>query len=341
MAGVMAHEIAHIALRHGTSQATKQSNPLNQIGTIGLILGGAILGGETGAQLGALGAAAWMTKYSRDYESKADILGAQIMARAGYDPRDLANMFRTIEQQSGGSRAPEWLSSHPNPGNRYEAINREAQLLRVSPNEGTQDTQAFQNVQARLNRLPRAATMAEIEQNARRGRTTQSPTSNGRYERTVETPSSRMQTYSSGNWIRFNYPSNWQAMEDQTGVWLAPEGAYGSEGITHGALIGISQTRINNLSQATREYVNGLLQSNDYLRQQTNLSQTTISGKQGYYTTLSGRSPVTGRTEIANVYTTQLRTGQLFYVVAIAPQDESSTYNYAFRNMIRSIRFND
>jgi predicted Zn-dependent protease len=103
MAGVMAHEIAHIALRHGTSQATKQSNPLNQIGTIGLILGGAILGGQQGAQLGALGAQAWMTKYSRDYESKADILGAQIMANAGYDPRDLANMFRTIEQQSGGS----------------------------------------------------------------------------------------------------------------------------------------------------------------------------------------------------------------------------------------------
>nr|MBA2736923.1 M48 family metalloprotease [Pyrinomonadaceae bacterium] len=98
MAGVMAHEISHIALRHGTSQATKQSNPLNQIGTIGLILGGAILGGEQGAQLGALGAQAWMTSYSRDYESKADILGAQIMANAGYDPRDLANMFRTIEQ---------------------------------------------------------------------------------------------------------------------------------------------------------------------------------------------------------------------------------------------------
>ncbi len=130
-------------------------------------------------------------------------------------------------------------------------------------------------------------------------------------------------------------------MEEQSSVWLAPQGAYGNEGITHGALVGIAQTRSTNLSQATQEYVNGILQSNNYLRQQTNFSQTTISGRQGYYTTLSGRSPVTGRTEIANVYTTQLRNGQLFYVVAIAPEDESSTYNYAFRNMIRSIRFND
>src|SRR5688572_28944536 len=100
MAGVMAHEIAHVALRHGTAQATKQSSWSNQLGTIGMILGGAILGGQTGAQLGAMGAQAWMTKYSREYETTADVLGAQIMARAGYDPRELANMFRTIEQQT-------------------------------------------------------------------------------------------------------------------------------------------------------------------------------------------------------------------------------------------------
>jgi predicted Zn-dependent protease len=70
-------------------------------------------------------------KYSREYETQADILGAQIMASAGYDPRDLANMFRTIEQQSGGSRNPEWLSSHPDPGNRYNNINREAQCFEL------------------------------------------------------------------------------------------------------------------------------------------------------------------------------------------------------------------
>ncbi len=341
MAGVMAHEIAHIALRHGTSQATKQSSPLNQIGTIGLILGGAILGGQTGAQLGALGAQAWMTTYSRDYERQADILGSQIMARAGYDPRDLANMFRTIEQQSGGSRAPEWLSSHPNPGSRYETINREAQLLRVSPNQATQDTRAFQSTQSRLSRLPQAATMAEIEQNAQRGGTTQNPGASGRYERSVQYPSTRSQVYSSGNWIQLNHPSNWRAMEDQTSVWFAPEGAYGNSGITHGALVGVAQTRSNNLSQAAQEYVNGVMQANNYLRQQSNFSRTSIAGRQGLATVLAGRSPVTGRNEIATVYTTQLRNGQLLYFVAVAPEDEASRYNSAFRTMIRSIRLND
>src|SRR5688500_11396254 len=107
MAGVMAHEISHVALRHATAQQTKVNNPLNQILGIGAILGGAILAGEAGAQAGQVAAAGYFLRYSRDYETQADILGSKIMANAGYDPRDLANMFRTIEGQSGGGRAPD------------------------------------------------------------------------------------------------------------------------------------------------------------------------------------------------------------------------------------------
>jgi Zn-dependent protease with chaperone function len=341
MAGVMAHEIAHIALRHGTSQATKQSNPLNQIGTIGLILGGAILGGEQGAQLGALGAQAWMTKYSRDYEEKADILGSQIMANAGYDPRDLANMFRTIEQQSGGSRGPEWLSSHPNPANRYETINREAQMLRVS--NPVQNTAQFERVQSRLARQPRAQTMEEIARNQQsgQGQAGQNPTAGGRYSSRVQYPSTRMQVYTGGNWLQINVPSNWRAFESQQSVQFAPEGAYGSNGITHGAMIGIAQAGSRNLDQATQEYVNSVIQGNNYLRQTQNFSRATIAGRQAYATVLTGRSPITNRNEVATVYTTQLRNGSLLYFVMVAPENEAGTYNNAFGAMIRSIRLND
>jgi predicted Zn-dependent protease len=341
MAGVMAHEIAHIALRHGTSQATKQRNPLNQIGTIGLILGGAILGGEQGAQLGALGAQAWMTSYSRDYEEKADILGAQIMANAGYDPRDLANMFRTIEQQSGGARGPEFLSSHPNPANRYETINREAQLLRV--NNPVQNTAQFDRVQNRLSRQPRAQTMEEIarsQQNGQ-GQAGQNPTAGGRYSSRVQYPSTRTQVYTGGNWLQINVPSNWRAFETQESVQFAPEGAYGDNGITHGALVGVTQARSNNLGQATQDYVNSVIQSNNYLRQTQDFSRTTIAGRQGYATVLIGRSPITGRNEVATVYTTQLRNGGLLYFVMVAPENEAGAYNNAFRTMLRSIRLND
>jgi len=343
MAGVMAHEIAHIALRHGTSQATKQSNPLNQIGTIGLILGGAILGGQQGAQLGALGAQAWMTTYSRDYESKADILGAQIMANAGYDPRDLANMFRTIEQQSGGNRGPEFLSSHPNPANRYEAINREAQQLRI--NNPVRSSAQFERIQSKLQRLPRAQTMAEIAQNSSRngqgGQGGQNPTAGGRYSTRVPYPSSRTQNYTGGNWIQLSIPDNWRAFESEGSVQFAPEGAYGDNGITHGVMLGITQTNSRNLAEASEEYVNGVLQGNDYLRQNSNYTRTTLGGRQAYATALSGRSPVTNRNEVATVYTTQLSDGSLLSIVTVAPENESSSYNTAFRNMIRSIRLND
>ena len=133
MAGVMAHEISHVALRHATAQATETQKA--QIGSILGQIAGAVIGGGLGQVIGGasqVGFGAWALKYSRSYETQADILGAQIMARAGYNPLDLANMFRTIERQGGGSNGPEWLSSHPNPGNRYEAITREAQMLRVN-----------------------------------------------------------------------------------------------------------------------------------------------------------------------------------------------------------------
>ena len=156
MAGVMAHEISHAMLRHGTAQGP---GILTQIGAIGAIFGGAIVGAPELGQAAALGL---ITPYSRKFETQSDILGAQILARAGYDPRDLANMFQTIAKESEGGRAPEWISSHPDPGNRYNNINKEASMLRVSSNP-IKITQGFQRTQNFLRGLPRAQTMAEIE----------------------------------------------------------------------------------------------------------------------------------------------------------------------------------
>ena len=234
MAGVMAHEISHVALRHGTAQATKAGSPKAQLPAIIGAIGGAILGGTIGdvaAQAGQIGSYAYITKYSREYETQADILGAQIMARAGYDPRDLANMFRTIERESGGRGGPEWLSTHPNPGNRYERINQEAALLRVDRNP-TQETAQFSRIQSRLRGMSRAPSMQEIAQAG--GRTRQD---DGRYPQDgrdrvpqgrVEYPSTRYRTFTGGNLFRINVPDNWRELGGDGGwVTFAPEGAYG------------------------------------------------------------------------------------------------------------------
>ncbi len=156
VAGVMAHELSHVILRHGTLQAAKAQK--FQLGAIAGQVIGSIVGGRTGrviAEGSQFGLGTYFLKYGREYEREADLLGAQIMARAGYDPRHMANMFRTIEQE-GENRGPEWLSDHPDPGNRHAAINREAATLRIA---GAADTgAAFQSVRARLAQMPPAPT---------------------------------------------------------------------------------------------------------------------------------------------------------------------------------------
>lgn len=164
VAGVLAHEISHVALRHGTAQATKAQSLKFQLPALGGAILGAIVGGTAGGVISQgtqLGLGTYFLKYSRDYERQADLLGAQIMARAGYDPRDLASMFRTIEREGGGG-GPEWLSSHPNPGDRYALINQEAARLRVNRSSAAQNTAAFNRVKMTLRRMPPAPSMQEI-----------------------------------------------------------------------------------------------------------------------------------------------------------------------------------
>src|SRR4029077_2155795 len=154
VAGVMAHELSHVALRHGTAQASKATK--YEIGTIAGAVLGAIIGGNLGsvvAQGTQFGLGTAFLRFSREFEKQADIEGSHIMAAAGYDPRDMANMFKTIEKQSGG-RGPEWLSDHPNPGNRSEYITKEAESLRVS--NPITNTAGFDRLQAHLKTLPKA-----------------------------------------------------------------------------------------------------------------------------------------------------------------------------------------
>src|ERR1043165_2959019 len=152
------------------------------------------------------------------------------MANAGYDPRDLANMFRTIESQGGGGGG--FLSDHPSPSNRYARINQEAQLLRVNTAARTDDREFF-SVQERLRGYPRAQTMAQIQQSGRRypnqgdnypnGDRTGYPAPTGR----VEYPSSRYRSYNEGSFT-ISVPDNWREVNDQNGLWFGPNGGFGS-----------------------------------------------------------------------------------------------------------------
>src|SRR5882672_8048674 len=201
IAGVMAHELSHVILRHGTAQASKATK--YEIGQVAGAVLGAIIGGgwgqviSQGTQFG-LGTA--FLRFSREYERQADIEGAQIMARAGYDPMDMANMFKTIQKQ-GGSGGPQWLSDHPDPGDRVQYITREAQALRVA--NPVRDTRAFQQVQAHLKQLPPAPTTEQATRNAKGGRPTGTSGGETRVPTgRVEAPASSVRTYTEGNQFR-------------------------------------------------------------------------------------------------------------------------------------------
>ena len=353
MAGVMAHEISHVALRHATAQATETQK--FQIGSVLGQIAGAVIGGVPGAVIGTasqIGFGAGALKYSRKYETQADILGAQIMARAGYDPRDLANMFRTIEQQGGGARGPEWLSSHPNPGNRYERINQEAALLRVNPGS-RQDSRQFRDVQARLRGYPQARTMEEIARSGQRYPNqgggnypdNRNPQQNDNYARgeRVAYPSTRYSAQGT-NLFRANIPNNWRALgSDGNGASFAPEGAYGSSGITHGVLFSAGRAQYNDLQRASQELVQNLTQTqgNNYLRQSSQWRRTTVNGRAALATTLAGRSPITGQNETVTLVTTMLSSGDVFYMAAVAPTGEYRNYQRTFDDILRSLQIND
>ncbi len=344
MAGVMAHELAHVALRHGTAQASKAQKYGLLAGILGI--GGAILGGPAGAaaQIAGQGVGVYFLKFSREYETEADILGAQMMARAGYDPTDLANMFRTIEQQSGGSSGG-FLSSHPSPANRYNRIMQEAQYLRVE--NPLRDSRDFSRIQARMRGMGRAASMEEIARGGQRyptGENTGNYPSNVPLGR-VSYPSTRYQTYDVfGGGLRVRVPNNWRELQNGDSVWFAPEGGYGQvQGtavFTHGVNFGVAQTQSRNLQQATNEFLQGLAQGNGNMRQRTGLQRTTFAGRNAFTSSFTNINEANGQPESVTVITTQLRDGRLLYMIAVAPENEAGNFQTAFRNVMQSVQIN-
>ena len=343
VAGVMAHELAHVLLRHGTANASKQQGA--QIGAIAGAIAGAIIGGGWGQviqQGSQFGLGTWLMKYSREYERQADIVGAQIMARAGYDPRDLAHMFETIQKQ-GGRGGPEWLSSHPNPGNRTQYITQEASKLRIADRP---NMQGFQQTRSRLASMPPARSMAELERtgggrDGNGGRTTGSV---GRVGEAVPAPSRQYRTVQGGQLFTVSVPSNWQALSSNNSIKYVPMNAYGEyrgeQTLTHGVELGVARAASSDLQQSTQTLIDGFLRSNEGMRVAGREEYGRISGRNAIVTPLEGRSAL-GGVERVDVYTTMLSNGDMFYVLTVVPEREAGAYSQAFNRVVQTVRIND
>jgi Zn-dependent protease with chaperone function len=343
VAGVMAHELSHVLLRHGTANATKAQG--FQLGALAGAIAGAVIGGGVGqviSQGSQFGLGTWLLKYGREYERQADLLGAQIMARAGYDPRDLARMFETIERQSKGSGGPEWLSSHPNPGNRTKYISDEAAQLQIARRP---DDRGFENVKARFAGLPPARSMADVSRGNGRGSSGgEDTTSVGTVGREVPRPSAQYRTARGGNLFQVNVPSNWTAVTSNNSVKYVPQNGYGPyEGqtvLTHGVEIGVARSSSRDLRAATDSLVQSFLRSNPDMRQAGGVSNVRLSNRNALATPLFGRSAV-GGSEQVDLYTTLLADGNLFYYVTVVPESDARFFEDAFDRIGQSIRIGD
>ena len=170
LAGVLAHEMAHVAQRHGTSQVTKAYGAQLGVGLLAGVLGGRDHRLGMGEQVaGSLGLNALFMKFSRNAENEADRVGAQMMARAGYDPLAMASFFDVLaaEQRRNPGSVEQFFSSHPSPRDR--AANIRAQSAHLERGRTTQ-VGGLSGVQARLDRMPAGRRQASLRTSRLRGR---------------------------------------------------------------------------------------------------------------------------------------------------------------------------
>jgi predicted Zn-dependent protease len=151
VAGVLAHEIAHIAQRHAADQMTKAILAKWSLGILGAMLGNA--GGAGTAQVaGALVTNGVFLKFSRDDEREADRVGLQIMTKAGWDPRGMIELFEVLRRE--GTRDPSavevFFSTHPSPQDRIAQLT--AAIARTR--HGTRDSREFRAVKSHVLKLP-------------------------------------------------------------------------------------------------------------------------------------------------------------------------------------------
>lgn len=332
LAGVIAHEISHVALRHSTNQASKA-----YAWQIPLAIAGGALGGS-GSLLGQLaqigvgfGLNSVLLKYSRDAEHDADIIGAHTMAKAGYDPVEMARFFQKLEAQ-GGSGAVQFLSSHPNPGNRVQYVEAEVRTMpaqRYTSGSSADFTRARQIA-------------AKVPTPPPQGGYNDQPSQGHPHP---EFPSGDFRDYQ-GRGFRFAYPSNWRVYgkQNDASVTIAPSDGLvrdprGQVQIGMGAMAGYFSPESNSIPAATDDLLQDLRSHNPDLRPiRGQRDRRVIDGSEGEVMLLTGVSPFGSAREIDSLLTV-LRPEGLFYLILIVPEQDSNSLRPTFDAMQHSVRF--
>lgn len=366
LAGVMAHEMAHVYMQHSAKQATGKGA---LIGGLAQIAGGILgsMGGIGGAlgQLGVgIGAGVVTMKYSREDEAQADSVGAMILYKAGYDPHYMAQFFEELAKEGGSG--PQWLSDHPNPGNRQKAIDQE---IASWPSRNFQNnTQAFQQAKNQAQQI-KTYTAQQIQQGAQSGEWARINQQNGAIPKNlpVSQSGSQSQGPAPGNAdlsnvtlaqvkpsggmkqlqhsaFTISYPSNWQAFGNpDSAVTIAPEAGISQGAVAYGVILnGGQDPNAQSLDQATMDLVNSLKRENPELQVNGKPQRITVNGVQGRSVYLQGVSPVqqNGRSVAERDWLVVLPRSQggLLYAIFVAPSNTFGQLQSTYQNMVRSLK---
>jgi Zn-dependent protease with chaperone function len=332
LAGVMAHELSHVALRHGTNQATKAILEQTGLGIFGAVFGDTA-GGALLTELGSFAAGGVLLRYSRTAESQADVMGTQVLYDTGYDPRAMAQFFEKLETETKGKNPPEFFSDHPNPEHRVGRVDEEVEKLGGVPPNALRDSAEFEAIKREVLALP----------------VVKKPAPGAAGAAAAPAPPSRNFAEYQANAYALKYPDNWKKYPDGNGggVSFAPEGGVvddgsGHSGLAYGLIIGVAQAQGdpndgNALNSATSLAIQDLRKSNPSMKITRQGERLRLNGQPGLSTYLSNVSPAGGQE--TDWVVTVLRPEGLVYFVCVAPQSAYDNYDKTFSTIFDSVRF--
>lgn len=373
LAGVMAHEASHVALRHGTNQASKSYAAQMPLAILGGVLGSNSIGGVL-AQLGAgFTLNSILLKYSRNDESQADIMGTQILYDSGYDPRGMSQFLEKLQSKDTKGHRVDFFSDHPSPDRRVERVNDEIAKLGGPPRGARSDSREFDDIRRYVQSLPQAPTRRQGRQMQQGGgngggRGGSSPNSQSDY------PSENYKTLSNAL-VKIDYPDNWQAYGQGDAATIAPregivDDGRGNQAVAVGVVIsvyqphndaygsqlqgpGYGEERSQNqgygqqgqpqsgaLEQDTDQLISELRQSNRNMRIVRHHQRVRVDGQPALSTFLSNDSPIDRSGREINWLVTMERPEGLLFFVFTAPEREFRNYEPVYQQMLDSVRLN-
>ena len=302
-----------------------------------------------GAQLGA---GVISMRYSRADEAQADAVGAIIMYKAGYNPIRLAQFFQRLAAKASSGR-PQFLSDHPDPGNRVQAVQDEIRNwpARQYHDNSPQFAQAKQDAGS-----IRAYTAQQIHQMAQGGQIHNAsgpgdaPTAPARSAATNRhrrsCPAASFQRFQGP--FSLEYPSNWQPLQGQQSgsVTFAPQAGVAQNGIAYGVVVSPFQPQnTSNFDDATQQLISSLQQQNPGMRPAGEIQKIRVNGVLGRSVDLLGQSPLAGPDgqplqERDWLVTLPGDNGAGVSLIFVAPENDFSRLRPTFEQMLKSFHLN-